>query len=55
MGVSENKLKDLDKLLSEMDSGLKRVSSPEMEAVLKAAEETVRGLQDRTEDLTGQT
>ncbi|XP_013882894.1 laminin subunit gamma-2 isoform X2 [Austrofundulus limnaeus] len=53
MELSENKLKDLDKLLSEMDSGLKPVSSSEMEVVLKAAEETVRGLQDRSKDLTG--
>lgn len=55
MELSENKLKDLDKLLSDMDSGVKLVSSSEVEAVLKAAEETLRGLQDRTEDLTGQT
>lgn len=51
MEASADKLKDLEKLLSAMDRGLKPAS--EMEAALKAAEETVTDLQDDVEDLKG--
>lgn len=49
--ASADKLKDLEKLLSGVDGGLKPAS--ETEAALKAAEETVTDLQDDVEDLTG--
>ncbi|XP_024857820.2 laminin subunit gamma-2 [Kryptolebias marmoratus] len=52
MEVSADKLKDLEKLLSEMDGGLKPVSSSEMEGALRTAEEMVDNLQRDTKELT---
>ncbi|XP_053186882.1 laminin subunit gamma-2 [Scomber japonicus] len=52
MEAYANKLKDLERLFSDMDGGLKPTNSAEMEAALRATEQLVNNLQDTTDQLT---
>ena len=54
MEAYANKLKDLERLFTDMDGGLKPTNSAEMEAALRATEQLVNNLQDTTDQLTGE-
>lgn len=49
------RLKELERLFSNVDSGSNPAGDASMEATLRAVEELVRNLQDDAEELTGET